>query len=61
MCAMVADHPTESRVMGLQRVQDASLGRRTFNLERHLAIDLRQSSQMIRKYDSDHLRLRTLQ
>ena len=56
VCDVVADHPAESGIASLQRVQDGPLRRRTVDFERDLTVDLYQSSQMIGKYDLDHLR-----
>src|SRR6266853_852179 len=52
---LVADRPAQHRIAGLERVEHRALRDRTLNFERHLAADVRQRSQMLREYDSDHL------
>ncbi len=51
---VVADRPAQHRIAGLQCVEDRALRGLTLDVELHLAVDLRQRSQMYREYDSDH-------
>ena len=51
---VVADRPAQHRIAGLERVEDRALRGRALDVELHLAVDLRQRPQMIRKHDADH-------
>jgi len=50
---VVTNRALQHRIASLQRVQDRPLGYLTFNIELHLAADLRQRSQMRREDYSD--------
>src|SRR5207245_2511655 len=50
---LVADRPPEHRVAGLQRVEDGALGGRRPDVELHLAVDVRERSEMGRQHDPD--------
>src|SRR5437763_3745101 len=51
---VIADCPLQHRITRLKRVEDRAQRDRTFDLERHVAVYLRQRPQMCREYDSDH-------
>src|SRR2546426_1701400 len=51
---VIADRPAQHRIAGLERVEDRALRGLTLDVERHLAVDVRQRPQMCRKHDSDH-------
>src|SRR5262245_16074995 len=51
---VVADRPAQHRIAGLQRVEDRALRGRPLDGELHLAADVGQRPQMIRKHHSDH-------
>src|ERR1700680_3002224 len=51
---VVADGPAQHRIGCLERVEDRALRNRTGDVQFHLAIDLRQFSQMSREPHSDH-------
>lgn len=50
---VVADRPPEHWITRLQCIKDRTERHRTLNIELHLVVDSRQSSQMVRKHDSD--------
>src|SRR5579859_7538676 len=52
---VVADGSAQYRIAGLERVKDCALCYRTLHVERYLGIDVRQCSQMLRQFDSDHI------
>ena len=51
---VVADRPLQHRIGILKRVEDRALRDRTFDVEFHLAPNVRQRAQMCRKPDPDH-------
>ena len=51
---VVADRPTQHRIVRFQGVQDRSLGNRSLNLKLDLAVDPRQPAQMRRQHNPDH-------
>ncbi len=51
---VIAHRPAQHRIAGFERVQHRPLRGHTLKVELDLALDARQSSQMLRKYDSDH-------
>src|SRR5215471_8579188 len=51
---MIADRPAQHRIARLQRVEHRALRDRTFDVEHHFAIDLRELAQMCWQRDSDH-------
>src|SRR5437588_1644584 len=55
---LVADRPAQHRIAGLKRVENRPQRDRAVELELHLAANVRQRSQMLRKNDSDQLRHR---
>ena len=51
---VIADRPAQHRIAGLERIEHRALRDRALDLERHLAADMRQRSQMLREYDANH-------
>jgi hypothetical protein len=51
---LVADRPPQHWITILERVEDRTLGGRALDFEFHLATNVRQRSQVLREYDSDH-------
>ena len=51
---LIADRPAQHRIASLERVEDRSQRDRAVELKFYFASDVRQRSQMLRKYDSDH-------
>ena len=51
---VVADRSAQHRIAGFQRLEDRALRDWCLDGELHLAADVRQRSQMLRDYDSDH-------
>jgi hypothetical protein len=54
---LVADCTAQHRIAGLKRVEDRPLRNLAANFELHLAVNLRQRSQMLRENDSNHVSL----
>src|SRR2546422_452839 len=54
LCDVVPDGAAQRRIGGLECVEDRALRDLTLDLERHLAVNMRQHSQMRREYHSDH-------
>src|SRR6266851_6080563 len=54
---VVTDRTAQHRIAGLERVKHRAQRGLTLEIERHLAPDMRQSSQMLREYDTNHIRL----
>jgi len=52
--SVVADGPAQHGIAGFKGVEHGALRDRGLDLDLHLAADMRQSSQMLREYDSDH-------
>jgi hypothetical protein len=52
---MIANCPTQHRIAGLKRIEHRSLCQRTFHFERYLTAHVRKCSQMLGKYDSNHM------
>jgi len=55
LCDVVANCPAQHRVPGFEGVEDGTLRDRTLNVELDLGTHMRQRSQMLRKYDADHV------
>jgi hypothetical protein len=55
LCGVIADRPAQHGVLGLERVENRALRGWTLDIERYLAADVRQGSQMRRKDDADHV------
>src|ERR1700687_916100 len=51
---VIADGPPQHRICSLERVEDRPLRDVTRDLERHLAVDVRQRPQMSGECDADH-------
>src|SRR6266852_3201474 len=51
---LVADRPAQHGIAGFERVEDRSQRDRAVELKFYFAADVRQRSQMLRDYDSDH-------
>ena len=51
---VIANRPAQHGIVGLKRVEHRTKRDWTFDVERHLAADVRQRSQMLWEYDSDH-------
>jgi hypothetical protein len=51
---LVADRPAQHGIAGLKRVEDRPQRDRAVELEFYFAADVRQRSEMLRDYDSDH-------
>jgi hypothetical protein len=51
---LVADRPAQHRIASLERVEDRPQRDRGVELKFYLAADVRQRSEMLRDYDSDH-------
>src|SRR5260221_9213305 len=51
---LVADGAAQHRIMGLEGVEHRALRHRTFDVEGHLALDMRQLAQMYGEDDADH-------
>jgi hypothetical protein len=51
---MVANCPGKHWITVFERIKDGALGNATFDIKLYLGINLRQGSQMIWKYDTDH-------
>jgi hypothetical protein len=45
---VIADRPAQHRIARLQRVENRALRNRTFDVEHHLALDLRELAQVWR-------------
>src|SRR2546427_909694 len=56
---VIADRAAQHRIAGLERVEDRALRDLTLDVELHLAVDVRQLSQMCREHDADHGRVWT--
>jgi hypothetical protein len=54
---MITDCTAQHGIAILKRVEECALRSLTLDLELDLAADLRQRSQMLREYDSDHARV----
>ncbi len=52
---LIANRPPQHRIAGFKRVKHRTLRNRTLDLDRHLAAGVRQSAQMLREYDADHV------
>ena len=52
---MIANCPTQHGIASLKRIEHRALCQRTFHFEGYLAAHVRQRSQMLGKYDSDHM------
>jgi hypothetical protein len=55
LCYVVADRSAQHRIARFEGVKNRALRSLTLNLELHFATNVRQCSQMCRKYDSDHV------
>jgi hypothetical protein len=51
---LIADRSAQHGIAGLERVEDRPQRDRAVELKLHLAADVRQRSEMLRDYDSDH-------
>jgi hypothetical protein len=51
---LIADRPAQHGIAGLKRVEDRPQRDRAVKLKSYFAADVRQRSQMLRDYDSDH-------
>src|SRR5947209_17784939 len=51
---VIADGPLQHRIPRLKRVEHRSQRDRTLDFKRQVAVNLRERSQMRRKYNSDH-------
>ena len=51
---LVADRPAQHRIAGFERVEDRSQRDRAVELKFYFAADVRQRSEVLREYDSDH-------
>ena len=51
---LVADRPAQHGIASLERVEDRSQRDRAVELKFYFAADVRQRSEMLRDYDSDH-------
>ena len=52
---LIADRPTQHRIAGFERVEDRSQRDRAVELKFYFAAHVRQRSEMLREYDSDHM------
>jgi hypothetical protein len=52
---LIPNRPAQHGIAGFQRVQHRALRDRTLNFKLHFAANMRQRSQMLWKYDSDHI------
>ena len=52
--AVVADGAAQHRIAGLECIEDGALRDRTLDFKLDLTADVRQSSEMLRKLDSNH-------
>src|SRR5207244_8094441 len=57
---VVADRAAQHRIAGLERVEDRALRGLTLDLDLHLALDVRQRSQMWRQNAPDHGSVRNI-
>jgi hypothetical protein len=51
---LIADRPAQHGIAGFERVEDRSQRDRAVELKFYFAADVRQRSEMLRDYDSDH-------
>ncbi len=51
---LVADRPAQHGIAGLERVEDRPQRDRAVELKFYFAANVRQRSEMLRDYDSDH-------
>jgi hypothetical protein len=51
---LIADRPAQHGIASFERVEDRSQRDRAVKLKFYFAADVRQRSQMLRDYDSDH-------
>jgi len=51
---LIANRPAQHRIADLERVEDRSQRDRAVELKFYFAADVRQRSEMLRNYDSDH-------
>ena len=51
---MISNRPLEHRIALLECVENGLNRDRSMNIELHLALDLRQCAQVVRKHDANH-------
>jgi hypothetical protein len=56
---LIANSAAQHGIAGFQRVQHRALRHWSFDFNLHLNVDVRQSSQMLRQCDSDHVNVCT--